>query len=74
MEKKGSYEIDFMNDLPLFALVRKKAGEERDEDENAGRQTPSLLLEKLKSVCPDDLSPKQALETLYELKKLAETE
>ncbi len=74
MEKKGSYEIDFMNDLPLFALVRKKAGEEREEDENAGRQTPSLLLEKLKSVCPDDLSPKQALETLYELKKLAETE
>src|SRR5690348_18311835 len=31
---------------------------------------PSLVDEKLKSVDPDKLSPKQALELLYELKKL----
>ncbi len=75
MEKKGSYEIDFMNDLPLFALVKKKADEEHERSEEEERsRTPSALLEKLKAVRPDDLTPRQALDALYELKKLAETD
>ncbi len=75
MEKKGSYEIDFMNDLPLFALVKKKADEEHERSEEEERsRTPSALLEKLKAVRPDDLTPRQALDALYELKKLAEAD
>lgn len=74
MEKKGSYEIDFMNDLPLFALVKKKADEESKDNEESKTEKPSALLEKLKAVRPDDLTPRQALDALYELKKLAEAE
>ena len=74
MEKKGTYEIDFMNDLPLFALVKKKADEEQSKDlelEKASASLPDAALEKLKSLNPDDLTPREALDALYELKKLA---
>lgn len=70
MEKKGSYEINFMNDLPLFALVQKKAIEEKQEEEILA--PPSAVEEKLKAIRPDDLSPKEALDLLYQLKQLTD--
>ena len=63
-----------MNDLPLFALVKKKADEEQSKDlerEKASASLPDAALEKLKSLNPDDLTPREALDALYELKKLA---
>lgn len=48
-----------LHDLPLFLPPQKPE-----------RQKASEVEEKLKTVHPDDLSPKQALETLYQLKSL----
>ena len=70
MEKQGSYEINFMNDLPLFALVKKKADEQQAKE--ASTAAPSPVVEALKKLQPDNLSPRQALEELYRLKQLAE--
>ena len=72
MEKKGSYEINFMNDLPLFALVKKKAEEPAVEETAPVR--PSAVLEKLESILPDNLTPREALDVLYQLKHMAEDE
>ncbi len=71
MEKQGSYEINFMNDLPLFALVQKKAAAEQKE---AVPETAKLspVLEELKKIAPDELTPRQALDALYKLKQLSE--
>jgi len=70
MEKQGSYEINFMNDLPLFALVKKKADEQQAKE--ASTAAPSPVVEALKKLQPDNLSPRQALDELYRLKQLAE--
>ena len=70
MEKQGSYEINFMNDLPLFALVKKKADEQQAKE--ALTAAPSPVVEALKKLQPDNLSPRQALDELYRLKQLAE--
>ena len=72
MEKKGSYEINFMNDLPIFALVKKKAEEPAVEETAPVR--PSAVLEKLESILPDNLTPREALDVLYQLKHMAEDE
>ena len=50
----------FIDDLPLFANART------DKPEDA----PHPALAALEALNPDDLSPKEALERLYELKKL----
>ena len=71
MEKQGSYEINFMNDLPLFALVQKKAAA-REEAAAPEPDKPSPVLEELKKISPDELTPKQALDALYKLKQLSE--
>ena len=57
-EKKQS----LMDDLPLFSATpaQKTA------------QSPSQLEQAIKDIHPDDLSPKEALKTLYELKELLE--
>lgn len=70
MEKQGSYEINFMNDLPLFALVKKKAEEEKAEPEKTAE--PSAVVEALNKIIPDNLTPRQALDELYRLKQLAD--
>ena len=59
---KGNSMHDLADDLPLFAVLREK--EER-------QPASSPVLEALKELNPDDLSPKEALEKLYELKNLA---
>lgn len=70
MEKQGSYEINFMNDLPLFALVKKKAETEKTEPEKISE--PSPVIEALSKIIPDNLTPRQALDELYRLKQLAD--
>jgi len=51
------------NDLPLFAVFQK---------EQQAPKTVSPLDELLKNLNPDDFTPRQALDKLYEIKKLSE--
>ncbi len=53
----GSTRVEIVNDLPLFAQIIEEAA-------------PSALEAALAEINPDALSPKQALERLYELKAL----
>ncbi len=53
--------VTIIDDLPLFAVKPKGMEEE-------ARQSPALAA--LEAINPDELSPKEALETLYELKRL----
>ena len=55
-----------IDDLPLFSATRPPPP--------AGAVRPHPLSEKLKSVLPDELSPREALELIYELKTLAKSE
>ncbi len=53
-----------IDDLPLFSVpVAKTAA--------PASSGPSKLLEKLQDTLPDDLSPREALDLIYQLKKLA---
>lgn len=60
---KSTFITKLVDDLPLFAVVKQKAEEKAVE-------AYSELHNVLEGVDPDDLSPKEALEKLYELKKL----
>ncbi len=60
--KAGDESID---DLPLFSAARPRGASPAD--------LPSAVEKLLLAMHPDDLSPKAALEKLYELKALAET-
>lgn len=53
------------NDLPLFAMLQTELEEE---------DKPSELMQTLNDLNPDEFSPRDALEKLYELKRLAEKE
>jgi len=53
-----------VDDLPLFQAAERRAG----------RKEPSALLTRLAEIRPDELSPRQALELIYELRRLAEEE
>lgn len=65
LENSGkSRSIDKLaDDLPLFSLMKAKVDE-------AIVAEPSPALEALKELNPDDLSPREALEKIYELKNL----
>ena len=69
LEKQGAYSVSFMNDLPLFAVVRKKAEEEKRETETQA-ETSSPVIDKLAALDPDSMTPREALDTLYALKKM----
>ncbi len=56
--------ISIIDDLPLFAVKPAESEE--------ARANPALAA--LEAINPDELSPKEALETLYELKKLKRDE
>jgi DNA mismatch repair protein MutS len=67
-----------IEELPLFAAARRipsprlrgeGQGEGQQEAEADGGASP--LVEALAALNPDDLTPKAALETLYQLKELA---
>jgi DNA mismatch repair protein MutS len=54
-----------VDDLPLFSAARPRSAVAPEE--------PSAVEKLLLAMHPDELSPKAALEALYELKALAET-
>ena len=54
-------------DLPLFSVARPISG-------SGDAEKPSAVLSALRDLRPDELSPKSALEKLYELKALASAE
>ena len=56
---------DSIDDLPLFSATRPQSA--------AADAAPSAVEKALGGVHPDELTPKAALEKLYELKALAET-
>jgi len=62
---QGSAVARLAEDLPLFAAAAQSAPEPAEE---AG---PSALETRLSEINPDELTPKQALELLYELRGLA---
>lgn len=55
---KGNSMNKLADDLPLFAVLREKE-----------KNKVSPLEEAIKAIDPDELSPKEALEKLYELKR-----
>ncbi len=55
----------FMDDLPLFSAIRAPA--------NAPSSKAGELEERLVKVFPDELSPREALDLIYELKRLQES-
>lgn len=59
-QDKGLSAKDVAADLPLFAFVKEQVEE----------KISSPVVDELSSINPDDLSPREALEKLYELKKL----
>ena len=63
-EGKSQSVSQLAEDLPLFAAVRSK-------DERAAQQIVPAM-EALKELNPDNLTPREALDKLYELKNLAE--
>ncbi len=58
---KGNSISKLADDLPLFAVLREK-------DDKKQEKNPAL--EALEAVNPDELTPREALEKLYELKKM----
>jgi len=63
----GDAAARLADDLPLFAAARPKSGPSGAEPADA---PTSAALDALQSVRPDDLSPREALDTLYRLKAL----
>ncbi len=59
-QNKGLSSKDIADDLPLFANICERT---------VVKET-SPAIEELQQINPDDLSPREALEKLYELKKL----
>ncbi|WP_085881795.1 DNA mismatch repair protein MutS [Oceanibacterium hippocampi] len=53
-------------DLPLFAEMLRQNGRSREEPD-----VPDPLDDRLATIAPDDLSPREALDLIYELKRLA---
>ncbi len=58
--REGGNQQTLINDLPLFSATPK-------EQVNV---TKSEIEDRIRDISPDDLSPKQALELLYELKQV----
>ncbi|MBR2034390.1 MAG: hypothetical protein IKA03_06955, partial [Alphaproteobacteria bacterium] len=58
---KGNSMSQLADDLPLFAVLREK-------EEPKVEINPAI--EALEAINPDELTPREALEKLYELKKL----
>lgn len=58
---------DLVEDLPLFSALRPKSGPV------GGGGTPTALESELAGIDPDELTPRDALEALYALKRLVES-
>jgi DNA mismatch repair protein MutS len=66
-ETGGAAAARLADDLPLFAAARPTSA-------GGGRAVPGPLRQALDGLRPDELSPREALETLYRLKALAAEE
>ncbi len=55
---------ELLDELPLFAAVRENR-------ESAASTTANAILELLTATCPDELSPRAALELIYKLKDMS---
>lgn len=64
LEEKKQDQKPLFDDLPLFAQIAKETQEKE----------PTQLEKTIRSVNVDNLTPREALEYLYELKKIAEEE
>jgi DNA mismatch repair protein MutS len=64
-DRRSRSSDESFHDLPLFSATRPRGA--------AAKQSPSAVEKLLLAMHPDELSPKAALEKLYELKALAET-
>jgi DNA mismatch repair protein MutS len=64
-DRRGGAGGGALDDLPLFAAVRPKGGLAGE------RAAPSAVDTALGKLNPDDLTPRQALDALYELKALS---
>ena len=62
-DKKNKKMNDLADDLPLFAALQKKVDQEEVKHSSAAEDA-------LKALNPDEMTPKEALEKLYELKAL----
>ncbi len=60
----GSAQKALIDDLPLFSAVAPPPSSPRPSG-------PSLLTEKLAGIHPDELSPREALDLIYQLKDLS---
>ncbi len=60
----GKRQLALIDDLPLFSAVPAALA--------PTKTAPSMLTEKLAGVHPDELSPREALSLIYELKTLAD--
>lgn len=60
-DNKSTNVSNLVGDLPLFSNMMKKEEE---------KQAKNPAIEELEKLNPDDLSPKEALEKLYEIKKM----
>jgi len=59
-DKKGYKSSDFVSELPLFDVSLSKP---------VMNPTDSALLEAIRSLNPDNMTPKEALDAIYKLKK-----
>ena len=61
-DKKNANIKELADDLPLFASLKKEEEEKK----------PSAVEAALAEICPDNLTPREALDELYRLKALSE--
>ncbi|PCI43474.1 MAG: DNA mismatch repair protein MutS [Alphaproteobacteria bacterium] len=65
---KGQKIYDLADDLPLFSAIQAKVEQDHIEDDSPAIKIALALSE----IHPDELTPREALEALYKLKKLDE--
>lgn len=66
--EESSALTQLADDLPLFAAMAERP--KSHTKSGHGDHGPSAAEEELAALCPDDMTPKQALEALYRLKGL----
>jgi DNA mismatch repair protein MutS len=64
-QDRGQTARALVDDLPLFAVPSRAAAEPAPPSE------AEQLVEAVKTLHPDEMSPREALEALYRLKSLA---
>src|SRR5262249_58734691 len=64
-QDRGQTARDLVDDLPLFAVPSRASAEAAPPSE------AEQLMQAVKALHPDEMSPREALEALYRLKTLA---